>query len=42
VVVEQNRELVEKLREQGVQAVAGDAADRRSWNRRTSRGRACS
>ena len=28
VVVEQNRELVEKLREQGVQAVAGDAADR--------------
>ena len=27
VVVEQNRELVEKLREQGVQAVAGDASD---------------
>jgi len=27
VVVEQNRELVEKLRAQGVQAVAGDAAD---------------
>src|SRR6188474_1127689 len=27
VVVEQNRELVEKLREQGLQAVAGDASD---------------
>ena len=27
VVVEQNRDLVEKLREQGVQAVAGDASD---------------
>jgi monovalent cation:H+ antiporter-2, CPA2 family len=27
IVVEQNRELVEKLREQGVQAVAGDASD---------------
>ncbi len=27
VVVEQNRELVERLREQGLQAVAGDASD---------------
>ena len=27
VVIEQNRELVEKLREEGVQAIAGDASD---------------